>query len=257
MPSPDLGKVVTFTITHGDRPFLPNLLNSLRLSTGYPFNWHLILSGVSQKQRDVANRAFDEGKVQQITEFPENRGQHHAWIEALAYARKEQARWLLRVDDDITPKSSDILLKMLERTLWLQNAARQKAEENQVLYHDIDRIVSSPRISGLNNPPQAFTYLQNDRQTFPAELVPILGGAFRLHPMALLEDFEPSIYAAIGRHDPDFLAGHIRPQGGLLVRFADLRVRHQTNQLELQDTPELNHARRMGWVWPFLESENV
>jgi hypothetical protein len=38
----------------------------------------------------------------------------------------------------------------------------------------------------------------------------------------------------------------------MLVRFPDIRVLHQTNEIEQQDSPEQTQLRRMGKYWPYL-----
>lgn len=235
-----MNPVLAFTCTHGSRRFMPRLAKSLRDNAGCDFDWLVVESGVDQEQRDAILSLRDAGAVQFVRGWPENRGQHWAMREAVELANGAGYEHLLRVDDDILIASRDILRTMLDR---LQKMV-ELADDGKCHF------VAAPRVIGLRRPlkPQAQIY---EETRFPCELMPVLGGAFRLHPMWLLRSYQPDIYAPVRRRDPENLGIHITRNGGLFIRFPDLRVIHNTDQLEAMDSPEEAHIRRMntGWCW--------
>jgi len=235
-----MNSILAFTCTHGSRRFMPRLAKSLRENAGVDFDWLVVRSGVDAEQETQISSLRDEGVIQFVRGWTENRGQHWAMREALDLANDAGYDYLLRVDDDILLASRDILATMLDR---LQKMI-ELADDGKCHF------IASPRVIGLRRPlkPQAQIY---EEKRFPCELMPILGGAFRLHPMWLLRSYKPDIYAPIRRRDPESLGIHITRNGGLFIRFPDLRVVHNTDQLEAQDSPGDALLRRMntGWCW--------
>jgi hypothetical protein len=114
------------------------------------------------------------------------------------------------------------------------------------------RLIAAPRIVGLQNPLQ-HEGIMDVGQSYPVEVMTILGGACRLHPVELLEEFEPNIYDPLGRGDPEAIARYIETQtGGFLVRFPDIKMRHPTLELEKKDSAAESLQRRMGRYWCYL-----
>jgi len=232
------GRVLAFTVTHGDRPFLADTIRLARGTAGYL----VVLSGVSARQHAVAKAALEaEAGIQHLVAWPENRGQHHAFAEALALARQGGYRWLLRLDDDVRFKTKRWLKKLIQQTLDLRARAGDP----------VDRLVVAPKVIGLRNQPKIRAVLEKG-QPYQAQLMELLGGVCRLHPVRLLDGFEPPLDEAIGRGDPEAIAIWCRRVGGLLVRFPNIRVVHRTDDLEAKDSPEAAHVRRMGWYWPWI-----
>jgi hypothetical protein len=118
-------------------------------------------------------------------------------------------------------------------------------------YH---RLIAGPRIIGLRHAIPSIGSLDKG-QRFPAEVVPILGGVCRLHPVELMKDYKPDLYAPLGRGDPEGILGYIGSDRGILVRFPDIRLIHKTDDLERKDTPEQRRQRRMSWYWPWLGAD--
>ena len=170
-------------------------------------------------------------------------GQHFGMQIALDVARSHGYEWLLRIDDDVKPKSKRWLKHMLERLETLKRLAKD----------DVYRLVAAPKIVGLRNqiePVGKLTGLQG--LNFPVDVMPILGGAVRLHPVSLLADFKPPLLAPTGREDPEAMLEYVSDNNGMMVRFPDIRVVHDTASLEAKDDAEAQRMRRMSHFWPWL-----
>jgi len=238
--------VLAFTVSYGDRAFLTDAVSELRSTAGMWFDWAVFLGAPSPALRASAEALLQHPEhtgIQALLCWPENRGQHHATAAALKLARAEGYTWLLRLDDDIRPKTKRWLRKMLDRLETLKKTAEDEHY----------RLVASPRILGLRNPipPQGTL---DKGQPFPVELMPILGGACRLHPLELLEGYEPPLLDPVGRGDPQSLTDYAFDHtfGGMLVRFPDIRMKHETDKIEAQDSPAQAKLRRLGKYWPYL-----
>ena len=241
-------ETLAFTVTYGDRGDLRDFAAQMRGTAGVWYDHALYLGDPSDRLRQQGEALLadpDRLGIQHLVVWPENRGQHHAFREALALARREGYTWLLRLDDDILPKTKKWLLKM-----------QQRLEEIRKIKDDkFYRIVASPRIMGLRNPLQPIGTMHLG-QSFPVEVMEHLGGACRLHPVELLAEFAPDLHAPLGRGDPEALAEYLAGTvAGVQVRFPDLRVRHYTDELEARDTDEQRLIRRMSRFWPYLGPE--
>lgn len=245
-----MSKILAYTITHQSRRFLPQVVPAARATAGLWFDWLVVLSDPDATLAEQADRLLHDPKghgVQHLKSWPgENRGQHWGTKVALELARSGGYEWLLRIDDDIGFKTKNWLRKMLDRLIWLRAAVDDPTH----------RIVAAPKVIGLNNPLHPIGVIELPGQDFPCEVMDVLGGACRLHPTALLDDFVPDLYAPVGRTDPEQLARHLigkpgQPSRGMQVRFPDIRVVHRTTQIEEQDTPQMRLVRRMskGWCW--------
>jgi hypothetical protein len=239
--------ILAYTPTYGRRPHLPLNVPVIRGSAGVWFDW-LVCAGAPEPPLKAALEALlkqpDHQGIQFLKIWKQNRGQHHGTAYALNLARKMGYKWLLRLDDDVTPKTKRFLKKMVERLDEL------KALKGDNFY----RLIAAPRIVGLNNPLQP-SGIMNAGQTFPVEVMTVLGGACRLHPVELLEDYEPPLYDPKGRGDPESLARYLGGAGAFMVRFPDIRVVHRTVELEGADTEEEAHQRKMAKFWPWLGVE--
>jgi len=245
VPPDRASDVLIYTVAWGKREFLLHSLRPLRAAMGLWADWAVWLGAPAPPVQDGFRKLLqrdDSGGIQYLTTWPENRGQHHATTEALTLAREKGYKWLLRLDDDVAPKTLRFLKKMLGHTQALRKLAGD----------DRDRIISSPRIVGLQNPLTPVAEIAKG-QKFIAEVMSILGGACRLHPVEFLRDYVPPLYAPKGRMDPQSIARYTEEHDGLLVRFPGVRVKHNTKEIERADDKKHAHVRKMGYSWPFLE----
>lgn len=243
--------VFAFTCTYRNRLGLSETVRKMRATAGMWFDWGVWAGNPSPaafaELRALVDKPDGTG-IQLLNTWPENRGQHHATVAALAHAREHGYPWLLRIDDDISPKTKKWLKQMVERSLAIQRAA--KAPEC--------RIVSAPRVLGLRNPLQPIGILQLEGLNFPADAMGILGGALRLHPVPFLKDYQPPLLAPRGRQDPQTIAIYtIEDHDGLLVRFPDIRVIHDTKVLEGAESKEDALHRQMAYIWPYLSEDTA
>lgn len=239
-------RILAYTVTHGARRYLPRLIPDARGTAGVWFDWLLVLSGADEEQHAAAKKLLDKSKfggVQFVTAFKENRGQHWATKFAFELARDRQYDWLLRIDDDIQFRTKRWLKKMIERLVHLKFAAGDQEY----------RLVATPVVKGLKNPIQALGIIQGLRgQDFPCEIIEKAGGACRLHNLRFFNTFEPNPYAPLGRRDPESVMEYVIQNGGMFVRFPDIRVYHPTVELERDETPSEKHSRKMGHYWPWI-----
>lgn len=236
--------VLAFTVTHGARRFLPKLVPDARGTAGLWFDWLMVLSGADEVQRGHAKNLLERSKhggIQYAFSWAENRGQHHATKIALELARSQGYKWLLRIDDDIQFRTKRWLKKMLERLEVLRQLSKDKEF----------RLVATALVKGLKNPIQPFGDIDKG-QDFPCELIEKSGGACRLLNVAFFSKYEPWPYDPIGRGDPESIASYLVANGGMTVRFPDIRVYHPTVQLENLDDAQTHHARHMSLYWPWL-----
>jgi hypothetical protein len=250
--------VLAYTCCYHDRGRLKELVTEMRATAtaeGRWFNWLVCLGNPSERLRAEAQALLDDPAgvgIQYLKIWPENRGSHHATAQALSIARKEKYTWLLRLDDDVTVRTKEWLDKMITRLEELKERAGDS-------YY---RFIAAPRLIGLENPIQPIGQI-NSGQKFPVEVVPILGGACRLHPVELLGGYEPDLYAPVGRGDPEGIIKHVVPSlinsqeedRGMLIRFPDIRLIHRTKQIEGGDTETERQHRTMSLYWPWLGAE--
>jgi Glycosyl transferase family 2 len=241
--------ILAYTVSYGDRSNIQTTVPSVRGVAGVYFDWSIWLGNPTPRLYSIADTLLndpDRMGVQRITTWPENRGQHHATNEALTLAREMGYKWLLRLDDDVTPKTKKFVSKMVERL-----------EDLKALSGDKDyRLVAAPKIVGLKNPLIPSGAIIKG-QRYPVDIMEKLGGGCRLHPVSLLKGFVADIYSPLGRRDPEMIEEHVSKVNGLLVRFPDIRVVHKTRDLEERDSADAAVVRRMGHFWPWLEGAEV
>jgi glycosyltransferase involved in cell wall biosynthesis len=203
--------------------------------------------------------------IQHLEIWEENRGQHHATNAALKLARELGYRWIVRIDDDLTPKTKKWLKKLVERGDELSDLC------------DGDRFVLCPTILKLIYPIQPQGVLTvpcecegkgckicnhcgmvdaKTRLGYDVEIIHLEGG-MRMHPVKLLDGYEAPVYSPIGRGDPQTIAAHVAGRGGALVRFRDIRIVHDTRKIVGEDSEYRSRARLMSLYWPFLEAKDV
>lgn len=239
--------ILAYTASYGSRTLLKKTVFMIRGSAGLWFDWAVWLGASSEEAKNDALDLLADPRhlgIQYLTMWPENRGQHYATNEALKLAREKGYKWLLRLDDDIQPKTKHFLKKMLDRV-----------EELKTLSGDtVDRLIAAPKVVGLKNPLTPVGSISKG-QRYSVDVMEILGGACRLHPVDLLAEYTAPVYEPLGCGDPESISDYTASKGGILIRFPDIRVVHKTTELEKLDSPKMNVMRRMGKVWPYLGAE--
>ena len=237
--------ILAFTVTHGSRNKLKEFVPTIRATAGCWFDWAVFLGDPTPDLKETSEALLQDPQkrgIQYLYTWAENRGQHHAFAEALTIARARGYKWLLRLDDDITPRRRKWLKLMVDR---LEDLRERKSDP----YY---RLIAAPRIVGLQNPLQHEGILDVG-QSYPVEIMTLLGGACRLHPVELLEDFVPDPLLPLGRGDPQAMAEYVEQStGGFMIRFPDIKMRHPTIELEKEETPKEALRRRMGHYWCYL-----
>lgn len=244
-------KILAFTPTFANRgDLLERAVLDMRATAGMWFDWHIYAGNPTTSLKETCKKLVDSKKIQGAHFHPHNRGQHYAFADALALAREEEYDFILRLDDDIQGKTKRWLRKMVERLKKI------KEEAGDSIY----RFVASPYIKGLRNQLHPAGTMEKTAG-FPVEIMDILGGACRLHPMDLFKDFTPDLYAPLGRNDPEHIVNFLNPAYseplGYLIRFPDIRVIHRTDENEERDNPLEAHYRRMGYAWPYIAPSRV
>lgn len=236
--------VLAYTVSYGHRNHLQRTVSLMRGAAGMWMDWSVWLGNPSKESQCTAEALLADPQrlgIQYLTVWPDNRGQHHATAEALKIAREAGYKWLLRIDDDVTPKTKKFLVKMIER---LEEMKKVTEDEHY-------RLIAAPKVLGLKNPLRPVGTMMKG-QRFTIDIMEKLGGAVRLHNVEYLKKFSPDLYDPVGRGDPEQLSVYCEKYAGFLVRFPDIRVTHNTQELESADTPEQAHSRKMGHFWPFL-----
>lgn len=239
-------RILAWTPTYGSRKGLLQLVRAARSTAGIPFDWIVTQGAPAPAQADSAQRLLDNNEITNLVVWRENRGQHHGMVAALKMAREEGYTHLLRLDDDVTPNTRDWLRLFVEREEWLIGAWAGGGEDVA------GKLVIGPRLLGLIRPPQPYGVVNLPGQKFRCEMMEVMGGACRLHPVSLFTGWTPDLYAPLGRKDPEQVRDLVTERGGLELRFPDVKFSHQTKELEAQDSPEEAITRRMGRVWCWL-----
>lgn len=261
--------ILAFTPTYRRRAaFASRIIPDARATAGTWFDWAWYAGSPDTALTEALRTSLNDPErkgIQYLTIWPENRGQHHATLDALNLARSLGYKWLLRIDDDITFKTSKWLAKMVNRLEELRRLALDRCEAERPKYEPEDfeklleqvgryQLVAAPTINGLIHPIPTVGTLQIG-QKYAVDLVSMLGGAVRLHNVEFFSEFEPSLVLPVGRGDPEQVSQYILQRGGMLVRFRDIRVKHDTREIEALDTPVERDVRRMGYYWPYIEVE--
>jgi hypothetical protein len=239
--------IFAFTPTYGSRRFLHDTVVEMRAKAGLWFDWGVWGGALSAEALSDAEALLNHPQklgIQLLETWAENRGQHHATAAALAIARERGYDWLLRIDDDVLPRTEKWLKKIMERT----------AEMKKLSNDTRDHLVVAPRMCRLNNPLQPIGDMDLG-QGYKVDVMGTLGGMVRLHPVSLLDEYEPPIFSPKGRRDPESITQYLEEHGGYQVRFPDIRIVHDTNKIEAEDDSYQRVCRTMGYYWPYLGSE--
>jgi glycosyltransferase involved in cell wall biosynthesis len=248
--------VLAYTVTYGDRPFLTRCVDGMRGSAGMWFDWMVCVGRGSKalvKEASSLLHRPDGSGIQYLQTWTENRGQHHGTNAAMEVARDRGYKWILRIDDDVEFKTKRWLKRMLQRNAELKRLINVDLEKED----KINKIfVLCPTILRLKDPVKHVGVMEKG-QSYDVEIIPYSSGCVRLMPMDLMKDYTAPIYNPAGRGDPASVADHINDRGGVHLRFRDIRVIHDTVEIEKADSDYGAIQRTMSHYWPFLEAKDV
>lgn len=215
-------KIFIFTVTRATTPQRLELLASTILNAyrtaDLPFTWHIwavdgcVVPGIAAT------------RVDKIHSYEDNIGQHVAWNEAYAIAKKEKYDYFLRLDDDCEFRTQRWLKKLVDTSVAVD-----------------DKMILSPRIRGLKYPPESSSVVlvKGLPLTF---LFDAIGGICRLHPMPLIKDYVADARRALGAGDATGIATYCRQKLIPMAYCQHIRVKH-AKTTEGQEASDLEHFR--------------
>lgn len=233
-------KVCAFTVTRADTKERVDLLMSTivnaRLTAGCDFWWGIVApsNALCAAPLEALHTA---GKVDMLFMTETNVGQHVAWNTVYAYVQEfhPDCDYFLRLDDDIEFKSKR----------WLKRLVNTSIDVD-------DKLVISPRIRGLVNPPQTSedTFVKGHRFGFLGENI---GGIVRLHPMKLLEGYVSDVRLPMGAGDATGMGMWCIDKKIAMAYELDICVKHaKGTQAQMEADPGHFEDHNLFQVLPYV-----
>jgi glycosyltransferase involved in cell wall biosynthesis len=167
----------------------------------------------------------------------ENVGQHVALAAILRIAEAEDYDFIVKVDDDLLWKTPRWLKKML-------------AIEREVYAFSGQRCVFAPVIKGLKNPVPIAARIKL-KGKIPLAVVPILGGACRLHHISFFNGYTADVRKAMGAGGDTSVAQHAGTTGVSLFYCPWVRIEHPTRKMEEAD-PDYFELHDLFQILPYI-----
>lgn len=220
------------------------LVHDMRTVAGQDFDWCFAQEGeASQNEMSVAvENLHDDGRIQQIAprRNPAYPAGEHAWLDWFGReAQRNGYKYVLQVDEFITPKTKNWLAKLVEgfeyaRTL---NTAIRAAGGALLGYRGRKPTVLSANKYGDTH----------------IEIVDMLPSALRLTTVEVLEEMRGDhlqlpLYALADRR----LATHEAARQGVQIRLPRIRVYHQAARAEARMSADEHNRREMEGYWPAI-----
>lgn len=219
--SDDLGRVLVYTVSRASTPAqLDRAFKSLldgQQTTGYAHEW--ILWANSPELAEMAKWVWTNGQLWNPSGL--NTGQHVALRDVLVYAREYNYDYVVKVDDDLVWQSRGWLRKLIRAEV----AAFKFSNRHPVL---------GARILGLRNPPTVVGRIKLPDRT-RLLIMPIIGGACRLHHISFFDNYVPDVRRAMGAGGDTSIAKHAEKIGVGMFQVWNCPVRHDTNKMERAD----------------------
>lgn len=226
------GKVLVYTVSRAstsqqvERAF--NSLLKGQRTCGLKGGYDWVLYANSSKMLEASKLLWLNGPVMGSGE---NAGQHVALQEILAYAKANDYKFIVKVDDDLEWQTPKWLYKLLR----VQSALKRFGDK---ISNDTGKwCVLAPRVKGLSNPIPALTSIKvpTDVGAIPLHVVNILGGACRLHHISFFDDYVVDVRRALGAGGDTSIAEHASAIGIPMFVSYWVSVRHQTAAMEEAD----------------------
>lgn len=230
--------IYAFTPTRANTParaqLLLRTLTEARNTAKHPFHWHLFAQE-DTLAADICRNALTSELIDELTLWPDNRGQHVAFNTALAGARTANATFLLRLDDDVEFITRGWLRKLVEAMAAFNN-----------------RAILAPQVLGLKNPPARTNEV--DVEGVPVELLTdAIGGVCRLHPVEMLVkgEYVSDVRLPLGSGDAAGIGKWCQSVGLPMAWVKTARVRHLTAK---QDADDPVHAatQALTYMLPYI-----
>ncbi len=208
-----MSKIFAFTVTRSasaDRCRLLNDTITKGVSTaGVEFDWHVWASGCDELSLNTLNSAKGMGSLKAVHVHDDNIGQHVAWNEAIDFAKGYE--YFLRLDDDCEFLTKRWLKKLVNASIVLN-----------------DRMILSPTIRGLQNPPDRSAPVVHAGLTLEF-LRTAIGGICRLHPLSLFETkgaYYADVRKPLGSGDATGMGAWCQENTVPMAYLKHVRVRH-------------------------------
>lgn len=208
-------EIYAYTITRANTAARARLLletiTQARETAGVDFYWQVFCQ-LGTMAKEVCNNAFDLGLINNVMFYHDNVGQHVATNDAIQAATSQEAKYLLRLDDDVEFKTKQWLKKLLEASVLLE-----------------DKMIISPVVRGLTNQPQRSEPCTVN--TVELEfLVDAIGGICRLHPMSVIcaekDPYVSDVRLALGAGDATGIAAWCKKNTIPMAYIRTINVRH-------------------------------
>lgn len=216
-------RLAVYTITRGKWPLVRKSFASLRRLSGIQFDHFVADNGSVPEQVEWLRGERDAGRIRHLIDYGENKGQQIAANDLLDVIGSEY-EWVLRWDHDAVAHSKRFLKKLVRI--------------GEALIEAGNPCVLSPRITKLEHPPPAVgsektlpvKVMQRENGESPFEVVKILGGICRLHPVEVFDDGDEkwrfNQYLPMGFGEAYEMADRVTDCGLSMVRVPTLRVEH-------------------------------
>src|SRR3990172_5759977 len=216
-----MARVLIYTVSRADTTSrVVRALDSLRegqATTGYEHEWVLWCN--SPQLLEATKLGWLHGQVRSYN-GGENVGQHVALGEVLKYARELHYDFIVKVDDDLEWMTKGWLRKLV-------------AIEEECYKFSGRYPLLAPRVLGLKNPIPIAAKIKLGK--IPLYVVPIVGGACRLHHISFFDDYVPDVRLALGAGGDTSIAAHAEKIQVANFVAKWVSVRHQTAKMEEAD----------------------
>lgn len=191
-------------------------LNLARQTAGHDHDW--ILWCNSPQIAAASTWGWVDGQV--WNKSGENKGQHIALAEVLTYARAQGYNYILKVDDDLNWQTKRWLRKLVDTA-------------ETVFKFSGKHPLLAPRVKGLKNPIPIAAKIK--LKGIPLYVVPIVGGACRLHHISFFDGYVPDCRRALGAGGDTTIAQHAEATQIPVFIAHWVSVRHDTAKMEAAD----------------------
>lgn len=166
-----------------------------------------------------------------------NVGQHIAMNTMLTKAANLGADYFLRLDEDCVPKTKNWLRKMVNFAEWHLREKKRPC-------------IVGPQVHGLENPPKALGQIRLGRHRI--DLMEIMGGICRLHPMSVVRYFRWDERLPMGFGEARQLSSFCMAHGIPMLRMADVHVWHGEGTKKMQEAdPDWSYRHDMLQAVPY------